>query len=248
MATRNFFLKILLLSALALPLEGFTQHVYLLKYKTDIPIGAAGIGTLTSSYIMGRRTAAPTPEQIQLLDKNDIWKFDRSATNHWSPQCATASDVFLYSSAVMPALLLINKNVRQERYVSLLYAETLGLTMGVTNLVKQLTDRYRPYAYNDAVSMERKTKKDSRISFFSGHTSLTASSSFFMAKVYSDLNPDSRLKPLVWTSAAVLPAIVGFLRYFAGKHYPTDIIVGYATGAAIGFFVPYIHKKMELRP
>lgn len=206
------------------------------------------MGTLTSSFIINLNSEAPTPQQIQALNRNDIWKVDRSATYRWSPKCATASDVFMYSSFVMPGLLFINKNVRHERYVSLLYVETMALSAGITNLMKELTHRYRPYAYNEDVSMEKKTEKDTRLSFFSGHTSLVASSSFFMAKVYSDLNPDSNLKPLVWTSAALLPAIVGILRYCAGKHYPTDIIVGYATGAAVGFFVPYIHKKKEFRP
>src|SRR4029079_10299737 len=132
---------------------------------------------------------------------------DRSATYRWSPKSATASDVLLITSVAMPGLLFINKNVRQEHYVSLLYAETMVLTLGVTNLVKEISHRTRPYAYNENVSTDTKTTKDARRSFFSGHTSLAASASFFMAKVYADLNPDSKLKPLVWTSSAVLPAV-----------------------------------------
>lgn len=244
------FLSFFILFCLSLSVaeNGFAQTVYQLKYKNDIPIGAAGIGTLTTSYFLGRKDVPPTPQQIQAMNRSNIWKVDRSATYRWSPKSATASDVFLYASVAMPALLLINKNVRRERYVSLMYLETMALTSGITNLVKELSHRYRPYSYNENVSMEKKTEKDTRLSFFSGHTSLVASSSFFMAKVFTDLNPNSNLKPLVWTTAALLPAIVGVLRYCAGKHYPTDIFVGYATGAAIGFFVPYIHKKKELRP
>lgn len=223
------------------------QHVYQLKYYTDIPIGALGLGTLTASYFIGKKNEAPTPEHIMQLKREDVWRFDRSATHRWSPGSATASDVLMYSSLVMPALLLINENVRQERYVSLLYAETLFLTAGVTNLVKELTKRHRPFLYNDAADAGMKLKKDATRSFFSGHTSLVASSSFFMAKVYSDLNPNSHLKPLMWTSAALLPAIVGVLRYCAGKHFPTDIITGYATGAAFGILVPHVHKKRDLQ-
>lgn len=249
MSFRHLFLAQLVLCAVLLvPQDAFSQNIYQLKYKTDIPIGVAGVGTLTSSFFLSRKSEPPTPQQIQALNRNNVWKFDRSATYRWSPGSATASDVFMYTSIAMPALLFINKNVRQERYVSLLYVETMALTAGITNLIKELTHRYRPYAYNETVSMEKKTEKDTRLSFFSGHTSLVASSSFFMAKVYADLNPNSNLKPLVWTSAALLPALVGFLRYCAGKHYPTDIIAGYATGAAVGFFVPYIHKKKEFRP
>ncbi|GIV34067.1 MAG: hypothetical protein KatS3mg031_1602 [Chitinophagales bacterium] len=230
------------------PLCAFPQDVYRLQYQTDIPLGAVGLGTATASFVIGMKASKPTPEQVQALDKQDIWVIDRHATQRWSPPAAIASDVFLYTGIAMPALLFINKNVRREKYVSLMYAETLLMTMGVTNIVKVLTKRYRPFAYNPAVAMDKRTEKDARKSFFSGHTSLTASASFFMARVYCDLNPDSRLKPLVWTSAALLPAIVGMLRYLAGKHYPTDILAGYVTGAGIGFLVPYLHKKKELRP
>ncbi len=197
---------------------------------------------------MGLKSDKPTVDQIQALNKNDIWIIDRNATDRWSPKSAIASDVFLYTSVALPGLLFINKNVRQEKYVSMMYVETMLLTLGVNNLEKELNKRYRPFAYNSSVDMDRRTEKDARKSFFSGHTSLTASASFFLAKVYTDLNPGRKLNPLVWTSAAVLPAIVGLLRYFAGKHYPTDILVGYVTGAGIGFLVPYLHKKKELRP
>jgi len=240
--------RILLLFALIVPLTGWSQNIYHLSYKLDIPIGAAGLGTLTTSYLLSRKNTPPTAAELASLDRNNIWKFDRSATERWSPHSATASDVFMYSSIAMPGLLFINKNVRRERYVSLLYAETLLLTAGVTNLVKELSHRYRPFAYNDEVADEKKMEKDATRSFFSGHTSLSASASFFMATVYADLNPDSRLKPLVWTSAAVLPAVTGLLRYFAGKHYPTDIIAGYVVGGAIGFLVPYLHKKIDSKP
>jgi membrane-associated phospholipid phosphatase len=32
------------------------------------------------------------------------------------------------------------------------------------------------------------------------------------------------------------------LRYGGGKHFFSDIIVGYAVGAAIGILVPQLHK------
>ncbi len=231
-----------------IPLTGKSQRVYHLSYKLDIPLGAAALGTLTPAFFLSKTNHAPALSELPSLSRNDVLKFDRSATYRWSPPAATASDVLMYSSVAMPGLLFINKEVRQERYVSLLYVETMLLTAGVTNLVKELAHRNRPYVYNEKVPDEMKTKKEAARSFFSGHTSWSASAMFFMAKVYSDLNPDSRLKPLVWTSAAVLPAATGLCRYLAGKHYPTDIIVGYAIGGAIGFLVPYLHSKIGAAP
>jgi membrane-associated phospholipid phosphatase len=47
----------------------------------------------------------------------------------------------------------------------------------------------------------------------------------------------------VWTGAITLPAIVGYLRVKAGRHYPSDVIVGYGVGALIGYLVPTLHKR-----
>jgi hypothetical protein len=33
------------------------------------------------------------------------------------------------------------------------------------------------------------------------------------------------------------------LRVQAGKHFPTDVLVGAAVGSAIGYFIPYFHRQ-----
>ena len=53
---------------------------------------------------------------------------------------------------------------------------------------------------------------------------------------------NSKLKPMVWSLCAALPVLTGVLRYKAGKHYWTDVLVGYVVGAAIGVAVPYLHS------
>ncbi|MEM9023429.1 MAG: phosphatase PAP2 family protein, partial [Bacteroidota bacterium] len=40
-----------------------------------------------------------------------------------------------------------------------------------------------------------------------------------------------------------VPATTGLMRVLAGKHFPTDVITGYAVGGAIGFLVPHLHRK-----
>lgn len=80
-------------------------------------------------------------------------------------------------------------------------------------------------------------------SFFSGHTLWTASVSFFTAKVYSDYHPELGNKKYWYFAAShILPAFVGFSRYKASKHFPTDILTGLTTGAATGILVPHLHK------
>ena len=95
---------------------------------------------------------------------------------------------------------------------------------------------------SEKTALESKQTFTAGASFFSGHTSCVASNSFFAARVFSDYYPESKWKPVVWGAAIALPAVTGYLRVKAGKHYPSDVIAGYAVGAAVGYFVPKLHR------
>ncbi len=80
------------------------------------------------------------------------------------------------------------------------------------------------------------------VSFYSGHTSTTAAISFYVARVFSDYLADNTAKIFIWAGAAIYPALVGYLRRDSGHHFRTDVMTGYAIGAAIGYFIPELHK------
>jgi membrane-associated phospholipid phosphatase len=112
--------------------------------------------------------------------------------------------------------------------------------------------RSRPYVYRDENNIvttdeKRRRDKDSQRSFFAGHTAASAGASFFAAKVFHDMNPDSKLKPVVWGVAAALPAITGYYRYKGGMHFLSDNLLGYAIGAGVGIMVPELHKSKRLQ-
>ena len=108
------------------------------------------------------------------------------------------------------------------------------------------TNRYRPFAYYDELPTPDKTGDGTSDSWFSGHTAVTATSSFFMAKVYSDYHPELGAKKWIFFAAAVIPpAIVGVYRIKALKHSPTDVMMGTAVGAALGILIPHFHKVIK---
>jgi membrane-associated phospholipid phosphatase len=97
--------------------------------------------------------------------------------------------------------------------------------------------------YHPEVPIHYKTGDGATDSWFSAHTSSTAVASFFMAKVYSDYHPELGAKKyLLYAAAAIPPAFVGLHRYKALKHFPRDVFVGAAVGAAIGILIPHLHK------
>ena len=66
-----------------------------------------------------------------------------------------------------------------------------------------------------------------------------------MAKVVSDYHPNMKkgLKAIMWSGAVMIPATTAYLRVTAGRHFPTDVVAGFATGALVGFIIPHLHKK-----
>ena len=123
-----------------------------------------------------------------------------------------------------------------------LMGETALLTTGLTNTVKNLAHRARPYAYNPDLPEEMRMAPDAYNSFWSGHTANTAAMTFACASIVQQSDASKTAKTVTWTAAVVWPMAVGFYRVKAGKHFPTDVIAGYIVGAGIGLAVPYIHQ------
>ena len=222
------------------------QSPYELKPATDFSLIGVGALTLTSGQIIESNTTILSISDINNLNPNNVNSFDRNAIYNFSESARKTSDYLLYGSMLAPLSLLLDKKVRQDWVtVGVMGVEVLMITYGVTPTTKASVLRTRPFTYNPDVSLELKQEPDARYSFFSGHTAVSASVTFFAAKVFSDMNPDSKWKPLVWVGAAVIPAATGWARVEAGKHFPTDVITGYVVGAAIGYFIPVLHLKKD---
>lgn len=225
---------------------GNAQNPYEVEWGQDASvIGLSVLGQLAAIYRYTNNDPL-TEAQIGLLDKNDINSFDRIATGYNSSGARLTSDILLYSSFTTPFLYLANKRTRKGfLQIGVMATEVFLLNGVTTSFAKELVLRTRPYVYNPDRGLDEKTSLHARISFYSGHTSVAASFSFFSAKVFSDYYPDSKWKPVVWTAAALWPAVTGFSRVAAGEHFPTDVITGYIAGGLIGYFVPHFHKKKE---
>lgn len=235
---------------IAFPHQLLSQEIpspYHFNWKKDL-IYASGSGLLAAGGLLTRyQTRGLTTAQVNSLDPYCIPSFDRPAIDNWNPDADLASDVLLYGSMALPAFMMLNKRARQDFLViGFIYAETALLTLGITELSKGLSKRARPYAYNPNVSMDERTDRDARLSFFSGHTSMTTALCFTTAKIFSDYSDNPTHEALVWTAAALTPIATGFLRYEAGKHFPTDIIAGYFIGGTIGYLVPWLHRRKPI--
>ncbi len=227
------------------PTKDFTSP-YELSLKKEISFFSVGLGVQLAGLSLHKKVAPLTVEDLEFLNPASVRAFDRSTIGNYSLRAQKTSDIFLYSSVAFPLLFLADKNMRKDYLkIGSMAAEALLLNGGITTLIKSSVKRTRPYVYDPLIPIEKKLSTSARMSFFSGHTSTVATMSFFSAKVFADYHPDSKWKPVVWTVATVLPATTAYLRYKGGKHFPTDVIVGYGVGAAIGILVPHLHRSKD---
>jgi membrane-associated phospholipid phosphatase len=182
-----------------------------------------------------------TEAELAGLDVADLNGFDRAGMEPF--RATWDGDALAYASLALPLTLLADARTREDwKNLGCMWGEVLLLQAGLTGLTKGLVERARPYAYDPGAPLEERTRRSATQSFFSGHTSATAATCYYLARVVSDYPFSKTTKTLAWGTAAIYPAVVGFLRVDSGHHFRTDVLTGYLVGAAIGYLVPQLHR------
>ena len=159
---------------------------------------------------------------------------------------ATASDVLLGLSAGALPLVSIGKVISDrdclEAYdMATDMAESIALTLFITEATKSIAGRDRPFARDckDSPPRDAKCDSDRRQSFFSGHSSLAGagaglSCAYAIKRNTGGEGSAARIAPCaVGAGLALAP---GALRLVADTHWSTDVLVGLAVGASVGYF------------
>jgi membrane-associated phospholipid phosphatase len=215
---------------------------YSLDLKKELAILGTGGAILTASLILKNNLDPLTEEEIALLNPMDVNSFDRSAIT--KRQEMPAADFLLYTSIFLPFTFFANEETKKDiETLAVMAGEAFVFQLGLNFMTKVLIQRIRPYCYDVSTPLSEKTTVNAKLSFYSGHTSTTAAMSFFVAKVFSDYLSNPNTKFMIWTSAVLYPALTGLLRIDSGNHFQTDILIGYITGALIGYLIPVLHKN-----
>ena len=203
-----------------------------------------GSATMSGGGLIIQNLRGPvTLESLSMLNDETIFSIDQGSIGNFSTRAKVNSDYFKNGAWAVPFTLFLSGQGRENaKEIMIMYSEVFSLNTGVTFLTKGLVGRFRPYSYNPNAPLDLKLTSSTRRSFFSGHVSHVASLSFFTATVFNDLYPESNYRYLVWAGAITAPAITAYLRVKAGRHFPTDVVVGYGVGALIGYFIPRMHK------
>lgn len=227
---------------LLLPFWASSQMTYDIQTGRELGIIGAAAGLSGYAAYLNARNDIIRPDEIAALDPDRLWAVDRWVITHYSASAKKGSDLALYGSFLLPLSLLSQERGREEfGKVSLMTLQTLLLNSSITNIAKVSARRPRPFLYNQDIVLGRALRKSDRYSFFSGHTSTTAALSFMTAQMHSDFHPEGK-HHLVWALAAAIPAYTGIQRMRAGKHFLTDVLLGYIIGATVGILVPNLHQ------
>jgi len=229
--------------------DSLKNQVYKINLWVDIPVT---LGTFATNYwglLVVDNKSRLDSTTILSLDANDVNRFDRSATRQnadFAPTALKLSDYGMAGSFMLPLLLMIDKEIRRDwAPVALMFLETQAITSNLFSWGAAVyIDRIRPLVYHPDIGWKEKTYIRNKNSFYSGHTSTSASASFFTAKVFCDYHPElGNKKYLIYSLALVPPLFTGFFRYKGMKHFPTDVLTGVVVGTTVGILVPHLHKK-----
>ena len=222
--------------------------IYRMHPKYQLPAAGVTIILSTMSFHALDENARMSAADVMKLNVNDINAFDRPTALRDPSGFANAvgkGQFFLNFSLVSPVVLALDKHMRKD-WMDLL---TLYLaSQAVDNMLYfaaiATVRRPRPLAYNTLLSLAGRTGIGMSKSFFSGHVSFSATATFFAVKAYTDYHHIKGWpRLLLYSAAAVPPILVGYFRVESGRHFKTDVITGFISGAASGILVPELFRN-----
>jgi len=223
------------------------QRVYRANHKVEIGVPIVFFCGAYFGFKALDKYASFTADDVKNLNPESINAFDRPIAYYNPAEFKSAqntSDLFLNIAVASPALLLLDKKIRGDwkDFLSMfLMAHLVDNTIYFSSVLS--VRRPRPLTFNPNVPLEEKIGEGKSNSFFSGHTSWSATSTFLLVKIYTDYHHIKGFKRLAFfTGAAIPPAFVGYYRMEAGKHFKTDVITGFVIGATCGILIPELHR------
>jgi membrane-associated phospholipid phosphatase len=233
--------------------------VYNVNVKYEMPAAITGLilfSSVANPAVV--KNASISEEDLKNLSPRNVNSFDRSVIKHDAKGYAHAisrSDFLLNASILSPALLALDGNIRKDWLDILsMYMLTHAVNNTVFVATVGLVHRARPLVYNTGLPIKERIGENRTNSFYSGHVSNTAASTFFIVKVFTDYHQIKGWKRIMlYGVAAIPPALVGHYRIQGGRHFRTDVITGLIVGATSGIVVPELHrykkkKKMSVTP
>ncbi len=210
------------------------RAVYRLHPRADAAVMSAAALAISVPSLLAReiiRERCP-------CDPATVNRFDRGAIGNHDRFSDVASDVTVLLAMGAPPLLDLADVGAGDAWAAdvAVFAETLLVNGALVEAAKYLVQRPLPRTYAGDPALVG--SPGGYRSFWSGHTS-TAFAALGASAYTLRLRHGERGWP--WIAAAAIGASVAVERVAAGRHFPSDVIVGAAVGSAVGIGVPWLH-------
>jgi membrane-associated phospholipid phosphatase len=215
--------------------------------RQDFFWSAAVIFTAVPAQI---RYSGMDPVDTARLDPGeDLWPIDRWAAGIHSERAAVASNVLIAPLLALPlAATAWDSHAGRQTWEAaaaeaFIYGEAMLLSSSLNLLVRSTQVHPRPLVYDEDLPAADRLSGEASGSFYSGHANAAFLSAVFFSYTYSLRHPDSEHLGLIWAGSLGAATVVAGMRVSAGKHFPSDVLVGAGIGSLFGWGFPYLHLK-----
>ncbi len=213
--------------------------VYRLDPPVDIPVTAASYLTLLVGYSFAADFIRPRCP----CNSREINAFDRGVVGNHSDAADLVSTLTVVGAVAAPAFYDWDKDRLTVGFFddAVVLVETLGVNAALVTVAKDVVQRPLPRTYAGDPALLN--SPGGYRSFYSGHTSTAFAALGYLAYT---LRLHGVRGAWPWILDAVVGTSVAAERVLAGRHFYTDVIVGAAAGALVGWAVPALHRKSGL--
>lgn len=150
----------------------------------------------------------------------------------WKTVSSTAKPIAVLIPAGIMTAALINKD-KFSKYKAIEIGTSIIVAAATTTMLKQIIKRERPgNVYTDIYP----DKPDTDYAFPSGHVSVSFATAAALSIQYK--------KWYITVPAYLWGTGVAYSRMYLGQHYPTDVLMGAATGIGSAYFSHWLNKKL----
>lgn len=203
-----------------------------LSLKRDLPLAGGNLIWTGLNLAMENRIH---------VDDYHVWQV--RGIDRWAPQrlhrpMARIADISAGATALLALGWIAGIEKSDRFHAAGILAENAWMTWNITQTAKLAFRRARPYTYESGFKV---SKRDDAYSFFSAHSSVTASLAAGMLLMNRPGMMNSRYKGLA-IGAGCLALGTAVLRVGSGKHFTTDVLAGLLTGIGVAYVNQIIHR------
>jgi membrane-associated phospholipid phosphatase len=212
-----------------------TDDPWTVRYEVDVPV--------TAALVAGSVALRQIPVDKSRRWRSEILGIDEGVRGTYSSQASSISDATLALTLTAPVFAVGVSGLEPSTgHRGMIYVETLAATGFLTQTAKYVVQRPRPFVYGEDPRLRRKAEEaDSRLSFFSGHSSLAFAAAVSGSYLFAAQSEDETARAVFWGVELALATTTAGLRIRAGKHFPSDVFLGAAVGTGLGVAIPRLH-------